>query len=64
MEEGGGITNVLFLPVYFPDVELFVSQRYIIVVEEGPEECIFDHEEAPACEGAVMQQIRGKEAGN
>ena len=37
------------VPVYYlfhgdlPDVELFALQSYINVVEEGPEECIFDN---------------------
>ena len=49
------------VPVYyffygdFPDVELFASQRYIHVVEEGPTEFIFDHSEAPAFKRAVVQ---------
>ena len=44
------------VPVYyffhgdFVDVEFFVSRCYIHVVEEGPEECLFDHTEAPSSE--------------
>ena len=57
-------------PVYsffhgdFPDVEFFASRIYIHVVEEGPEECLFDPAEVPACERAVMQPIHGTETEN
>ena len=50
--------------VDFPDVEFFASQSYIYVVQEGPEECIFDNTEAPACERDAMQPIHGTKAEN
>ena len=52
-------------PVYyffhgnFPDVEFFALRRYIHVIEEGPEESIFDPTEALACQRSVIQPIYG-----
>ena len=48
----------------FPDVKFFASRHSIHVVEEGPEECLFDPAEVPACERAVMQPIHGTETEN
>ena len=48
------------VPVYyffrgdFLDVEFFVLQRYIHVLEEGPEECLFDRTEVLDCNRAFM----------
>ena len=48
------------VPVYyffrgdFLDVEFFVFQRYIHVLEEGPEECLFDRTEVLDCNRAFM----------
>ena len=58
------------VPVYyffhrdFVDDKFFALRRYIHMVEEVPEECIFDHIEALACERAAMQPIHGTEAEN
>ena len=56
------------VPVYyffygnFSDVEFFASWSYVRVMEEGPEECLFDQTEAPDCERDIIQLIHGTEA--
>ena len=58
------------VPVYyffhrdFVDDKFFALRRYIHMVEEVPEECIFDHIEALACERAAMKLIHDTEADN
>ena len=44
-----------FFHGYFPDIEFFALRHYIHVVEEGPEECLFDPAEVSAYERDVMQ---------
>ena len=53
------------VPVYsffrgnFIGVEFFASRNYIVVVEEGPEEFIFDLTESPTCERSGMKLLHG-----